>query len=423
MVKLYEHEGKEIFQKYGIDIPPGVLAFTPEKAKEKAVEIGLPVVIKAQIYSGKRGKSGGIIFAETENAVVEETRKLLGSKINGINVEKVLIEKKSEIKKEYYAAVLSNPNTRKPVVILSDAGGIDVEDSGSEHVEHQDVDIMKGYHSYDARNLSKKLGFAGKELMAISAVLNKMYDIYRHHDCKLIEINPLALTERGFSALDSKIDIDDDSIYRQKDLNIDPGEDVGDREPTCLENAAGEIDNNDHRGSAHFVQIDPTFEYSKEINKVPIGFDGVGTGVSLVMMDELVPLGFYPVNFCDTSGNPTASKLYRVTRIIFEQKGIQGYVFISCISSQQLDNTARGIIKALKEIYPKTGGVPDVPCIFVFRGAWDQDAIKMFDEHGISDCEWVQVAGRDVTEKEAAILFSDLYHKWKESTDSKEMGV
>jgi succinyl-CoA synthetase beta subunit len=133
-------------------------------------------------------------------------------------------------------------------------------------------------------------------------------------------------------------------------------------------------------------------------------------------MDELVPLGFYPVNFCDTSGNPVASKLYRVTKLIFSQPGIEGYVFVSCVSSQQLDNTARGIIKALKEIYPETGGQPNIPSVFCFRGAWDEDALRLLDEHGISKGRWVRALGRDATEREAAEAFAALHGRWQQET-------
>jgi len=409
MVKLYEYEGKKIFSDNGIAIPSGLVVSTPEEAVNAAIDIGFPVALKIQIYSGKRGKSGGIIFAENVEEVSAGAQNLLGQVIKGFIVEKLLVEKKYDIMLEYYAAVMSNPNTRKPVVVLSNAGGVDIEESAEGHTTYYDVDILKGFRSYEARTVARRLGVKGKEMMQISSIMVKMYDIYRTYDCKLVEINPLASTSIGIIALDAKVEVDDDAIYRQTALNIAPGDEVGDREPTELEDAAGEIDSNDHRGSAHFVQIDPDLEYITEIGKIPIGFDGVGTGVSLVMMDELVPYGFYPVNFCDTSGNPTASKLYRITRIIFQQKGIQGYVFISCISSQQLDNTARGIIKALKEIYPKTNGCPDIPCLFVFRGAWDIEAIKMFEDHGLTECKLIKVCGRDTTEKEAAKIFNELY--------------
>jgi succinyl-CoA synthetase beta subunit len=132
-------------------------------------------------------------------------------------------------------------------------------------------------------------------------------------------------------------------------------------------------------------------------------------------MDELVPLGYYPINFCDSSGNPVGSKLYRITKIIMAQPQIEGYVFVSCVSSQQLDNTARGIIKAFKELYPASGGQPNIPSILVFRGAWDDVALDLFREHGISDGRWIKVLGRDTTEKEAAGIFDALYKEWKES--------
>jgi succinyl-CoA synthetase beta subunit len=127
----------------------------------------------------------------------------------------------------------------------------------------------------------------------------------------------------------------------------------------------------------------------------------------------LVPLGYYPVNFCDSSGNPVASKLYRITKVIFSQPGIEGYIFASCVSSQQLDNTARGIIKGLQELYPETGGQPNIPTVLAFRGAWDEDAQRLLKEHGISEGRWVRTLGRDSTEREAAIVFHELYQEWK----------
>jgi len=144
-----------------------------------------------------------------------------------------------------------------------------------------------------------------------------------------------------------------------------------------------------------------------------VGFDCVGAGASLTMMDELVPLGYYPVNFCDSSGNPVGSKLYRITKVIFSQPGIQGYVFVSCISSQQLDNTARGIIKALKELYPRTGGQPNIPTVLAFRGAWDDVAIQALKDHGIADGKWVRVMGRDSDERKVAEVFHTLHQSWK----------
>ena len=117
------------------------------------------------------------------------------------------------------------------------------------------------------------------------------------------------------------------------------------------------------------------------------------------------------MNFCDTSGNPTASKLYRITKVILAQPMIEGYVFASCLSSQQLDNTARGIVKAFKEIFGMRG--PTIPCVFSFRGAWDETALAMFEEHGITSSPLVRLLGRDSTEHDIAVAFSELHQKWR----------
>ncbi|OGO19323.1 MAG: hypothetical protein A2Z14_01290 [Chloroflexi bacterium RBG_16_48_8] len=224
------------------------------------------------------------------------------------------------------------------------------------------------------------------------------------------------ITPEGVMAADARVDLDDDAVSRHPELGLDSVEDTGERPPTSLEIAAGKIDEHDHRGTAHFVQIDPDGSYVEEMGMIPIGFDCVGTGTSLTTMDELIPLGYYPVNFCDSSGNPTGSKLYRVTKIILSQPHIQGYLFVSCISSQQLDHTARGIIAALKELYPETGGKPNIPMVFAFRGSWDDVAIDLFHQHGIADSPWVRILGRDTIEKDAAVAFHEVYQVWKEMT-------
>jgi succinyl-CoA synthetase beta subunit len=231
-----------------------------------------------------------------------------------------------------------------------------------------------------------------------------------------MEINPLVITPEGVIAADARVDLDDDAVSRHPELGLDSVEDTGTRPPTSMEIAAGKIDEHDHRGTAHFVQIDPDGSYVKEQGLIPIGFNCVGTGTSLTTMDELIPLGYYPVNFCDSSGNPTGSKLYRATKIILSQPLIQGFLFVSCISSQQLDHTARGIIAALKELYPESGGKPNIPMVFSFRGSWDDVAIDLFHQHGIADSPWVRILARDSIEKDAALAFDEGYKVWKDMT-------
>jgi succinyl-CoA synthetase beta subunit len=341
---------------------------------------------------------------------------MMGDSIRGLPVDTLLLEQRVEITREIYVGVTADPSSRSPMMIFCADGGVDIEETARvdpEAVRTLPVDILRGVYPYDAMNL---VGAADKltsrQKLGIAQVLCRMYDVYRAHDCKLVEINPLAITPEGLTAVDARVDIDGDALERQAELDLDLAEEAGSRSATLLEEIAATIDEHDHRGTVHFVQIDPDLSYAREHGKIPFGFDCVGAGASLTTMDELVPLGFYPVNFCDSSGNPVGSKLYRVTKLIFSQPGIQGYVFVSCVSSQQLDNTARGIIKALEELYPESGGQPNIPTVLCFRGAWDEDAIKLLAEHGISEGRWVQVLGRDATERDAAEAFCALHQEW-----------
>lgn len=417
MAKLFEYQGKEIFRRFRIPTPSGRVVRNVAEAQDAARGIGYPVVVKAQVYSGKRGKAGGVRVVSDETELTTAASEMLSSKICGLPVDALLIEQKIEVKQEIYVGVTADPNVRAPVIVVCAEGGVDIEEMARTNPEallRLCVDILRGVYVYDTLNLLRDVpDLTSREKLGIARIVCSLYEVYRTHDCRLVEINPLALTDGGVMALDARVDIDSDAISRQAELNIEMAEEAGDRSATLLEQIAGSIDRQDHRGTVHFVQIDPGLSYAHEHNRIPFGFDCVGAGASLTMMDELVPLGFYPVNFCDSSGNPVGSKLYRITRVIFSQPGIEGYVFVSCVSSQQLDNTARGIIKALKDMYPETGGQPNIPTVLAFRGAWDEDAIRLLADHGISAGRWVRVLGRDATEQDVAKVFRTLHEEWK----------
>ncbi len=373
MARLYEYQGKELLKKMGIEVPKGKLATSSREAKEVAEELRRPVVLKAQVLSGGRGKAGGIQFAMTSSDVEKMAEKLLITEIRGIAVQKILVEEKLSIREELYLSVTADPLLRKPVLILCTDGGMDIEEvaqTSPAKISKHPVNILRGLREYEARDFIRRMGILSSEhIIPLGSILKNLYDLYIKYDCKLVEINPLVLTEEGrLVAADARIDIDDDSIFRHPELGLFSTEETGERPPTKIEIAAGKIDEGDYRGTAHIVQLDPDGSYAQKTGKISIAFDCVGTGTSLTTMDELVEMGYFPMNFADTSGNPTASKLYRATKIIPSQPGIEGYLFVSCVSSQQLDNTARGIIKALKELYPETGGKPNIPMVFTFRG-------------------------------------------------------
>jgi len=420
MARLLEYQGKALFKRKGIPVPAGKVVRSASEAADVAEELGFPLAVKAQVHAGGRGKAGAIRFADDQGSLTKAVEELLQQRIHGDAVEEVLIEKKAGVEKELYLAVTADPSRRQPVAIFSSRGGVDIEETAHQEasaVLTLPIDILRGLYYYDALNLLRRdWQLDSRRMFAAANILTNLYQVYREYDCKLAEINPLALTADGAVALDARVDIDDDSLARQRSLDIEVAEEAGERGATALEIAAGTIDENDHRGSVHFVQIDPDGSYARAEGKVPIGFDCVGAGTSLTTMDELVPLGYYPINFCDSSGNPVGSKLYRITKVILSQPQIEGYVFVSCVSSQQLDNTARGIIKAFQELYPATGGQPNIPSILVFRGAWDDVAIDLFAQHGISDGRWIRVLGRDTSEREAAEIFDSLYKEWKAET-------
>jgi succinyl-CoA synthetase beta subunit len=416
MAKLLEFEAKRLLRSMGISIPVGKIATSPEEATVIAGEIGYPVALKAQIRAGKRGKAGAIQFAANAQEVAAHSHNLIGKTVYGHTVREVLVEQRLDILREHYLAVLSNPETQTPTVIFASKGGIDIEEhaaGASDGVVTCDVDLTDGFRVYHALDLIRRGGVTGRALPALAQMAVKLFEVYRRYDCMLAEINPVAMTAKGPVAADARVTIDDDALFRHPDLGIAESGEVGDRPRTMLENIAAKIDAHDHRGSTHFVQIDPDGALAAAEGKISIGFDGVGTGVSLATMDELVPRGFLPKNFCDTSGNPTASKMYRITRVILAQPDIEGYVFVSCLSSQQLDNTARGIVKAFKEIYPR--GQPNIPCVFCFRGAWDETALAMFEQHGIAKSPLVRMLGRDSTERDVAETFRILHAHWRDA--------
>jgi len=421
-MRLYEYQGKELFAKVGVPVPKAKLAHNTEEVLEAAAEIEYPVVLKSQVLSGKRGKAGGIQFADNQEEARQAADALFAMEIGSQPVEDVLVEQKLEIEKELYVAISADPTLRQPIAIFCAEGGIDIEETADTHPEkigRIPINILKGLRFYEALDLIQSKAderFPARTARGLANVFVRLYEAYRQFDGSLMEVNPLVITPEGVLAADARVDLDDDAVSRHPELGLDSVEDTGERPPTSLEIAAGKIDEHDHRGTAHFVQIDPDGSYAQEQGLIPIGFNCVGTGTSLTTMDELIPLGYYPINFCDSSGNPTGSKLYRATKIILSQPQIEGFLFVSCISSQQLDHTARGIIAALKELYPETGGKPNIPMAFAFRGSWDDTAIDLFKQHGITDCPWVRMLGRDSIEKDSALALDEAYKVWKETT-------
>ncbi|MHA2187647.1 MAG: ADP-forming succinate--CoA ligase subunit beta [Candidatus Thorarchaeota archaeon] len=221
-MKLFEHEAKEIFRAYGMPTPPGGVAKTPQEAKKQASDVGKPVVVKAQVLAGKRGKAGGVKFADTPDEAEKFTKDILGMRINDLPVEAVLIEEKLDIEQEIYAGLTIDRNERKYVMIGSAAGGMSIEELAEESPEKiikKHIDPSIGFQPYEARNMAIAMGFKGKQIYKLSGFFLKIWKIVKDYDVELTEINPLILTKDGrFLAADARLNIDDNALYRHKAL-------------------------------------------------------------------------------------------------------------------------------------------------------------------------------------------------------------
>jgi len=420
MVYLNEHQIKKIIFRKGIRVPRGAVLREKGRKQGFAPLKKLPwseaVVLKAQVPVSSRLKKGLVLFSRNLKPELSQKCQLLFKRIKQLGLGgELLLEEKIAHHKEHYLALVSDPVTKNPLFLYSSHGGVDIEKKGSGgalDLEKLTIDPWVGLQAKALGSLFSRAGVRdGGKILELTRISLMTYEIYRTWQCHFVELNPLVETEKGFYVLDAKMEIDEDATSR---LNPGMKRMLSAGKPKNghgLEEKAGEIDRHDYRGTVHFLQMDTKSvrsAYGKKIRAF-VGFNAVGTGVGLTAMDELVRNGFFPRNFCDTSGNPTASKIYRVTKIILSQDEIGGYFFITCLSSQQLDHTARGIIKAFKEIYWKTHGVPTIPTLFLFRGAWDEEAHRLFQEHGILKGSQTVLLGRESTEQGAAKKFAELF--------------
>ncbi|MHA2323293.1 MAG: ATP-grasp domain-containing protein, partial [Candidatus Thorarchaeota archaeon] len=219
-MKLFEHEAKDIFRTFKMPTPPGGVVRTPKEAKERAAEVGKPVVVKAMVLAGKRGKAGGVKFADTPQDAEKHAEAILKMRINDLPVEAVLIEEKLDIEQEIYAGITIDRNERKYVVIGSAAGGMSIEELAEESPEKiikMHVNPSLGFQPFEARQMAIAMGFKGKQINQLGSFFLKLWNIVEAYDVELTEINPLILTKDGkFYAADARLNIDDNSLYRHK---------------------------------------------------------------------------------------------------------------------------------------------------------------------------------------------------------------
>lgn len=382
MARLYEYQGKRLLKAIGVPVPEGDVASAPQEARAIAERIGKPVAVKAQVWVTGRFKAGGIKFAEDPSGAEKAAAELLGTEVKGFPVEKVLVEEKLEIDEEYYAGVIVDDSykVKGPVVIFSTEGGVDIEEvaeTSPEKISRLNVNILHGLRLYDAYNLALAVGVRGAFLKPIGKAIFGTYELFRKCDARSVEVNPLILTTDGkLYAADCRVSVDDASVIRQPELGIAvPRE--SDSPPTEFDCMAWKIEENDYRGVCFLVQLAPDTREGGYI-----GYHAIGGGGALLAADTLVRHGLRLANYADTSGNPTAAKVYRCAKLILSQPGLEGYCLLGAvIASQDQWHHAHGLVKAFRE---ELADRPGFPVVILMAGNKEKEALEILRE-GLRD--------------------------------------
>ena len=385
-MRFYEFEAKALLARHGVPLPKNGTAKTPEEAKQLAADIGCPVVLKSQVLSGGRMKAGGVKFADTPEEAAAHAEAILKLEIKGQKPLCVLVEQKAPIKKEFYAGITWDGIAKKPVIIFSDMGGIDIEEVAETHPEH----ISKTHFSniipftdYIAKQAVAKLGITGGELNAITRIVANLARIFTTYGLTLAEINPLGLIEvdgkSRFVCVDCHIDMEDEAREGQAKiltaLGIDKTETRQARPPTPFEVKGAEVDAEDHRGVAGRV-----VEFDGDLGLVI----GAGGG-SLTLFDAVRKHGGQAANYCEIGGNPSVSKTCGLTKLILSKPGVKKIaVMMNVVSNTRVDIVARGVIKGVVE-----SGYDPAEKIAIFRipGSWEDEGFKILKKYGVEYCD------------------------------------
>ena len=378
-MRFYEFEAKQILRKFGVPIPEGKIAYNAEEAVQIFQSLDQEVVIKAQVLSGGRMKAGGVKFANNANEVKKVTEEIMKITINNQSPIGVIVEPKSPIEQEYYAAVTWDGVAKKPVVIFSDMGGIDIEEVAEKHPEHLSrthLPNLRPASDYHAKLAVSNVGITGRDLGQLSRMLKKLIDIFIEYDLTLSEINPIAkLTDNSFIALDGHMDMESEAKNAHttllKDLNIDIEDNRQSRPPTEFEINGALVDAQDTRGVAGNVT-----EFEGNLGLII----GAGGG-SLTLFDAVRNAGGNPATYREIGGNPSVKKTADLTKLIVTKPGVDKIaVMMNVVSNTRVDVVARGVIKGVIDagFDPK-----DKIAIFRIPGSWEEEGFKILDKYGV----------------------------------------
>ncbi len=352
-MKIHEYQAKEIFARVGIPVPLGEVATDAVQVRTIAAKFNKPVMVKSQVHVGGRGKAGGIKFAETPEAAQVLAQKILGMNIKGLTVKKVLVTVAEDILSEAYVGIILDRATKTPVILVSSAGGIDIEEvaANTPHKIHRlSVDPVEGLKPFQARNLAYKLYKEISQVRETTDIIMKLYKLFWELDASLVEINPLITGNAGrVIALDAKINLDDNGLFRHPEL--ESLRDMDAEEPSEVEARLGGLS---------FVKLSGN-----------IGCIVNGAGLAMATMDLVKRYGGDPANFLDIGGSSNPQKVVTAIKIILEDPKIRAILINIFGGITRCDDVANGIVMAIKELKPS------VPIVVRLTGTNEEKAHKI----------------------------------------------
>src|SRR6476619_553216 len=367
-MKIHEYQGKELLERYGVPVPRGIVARSPEEAYHAAKELGGDiVVVKAQIHAGGRGKGGGVKLARSADEAREIARQMLGMKLvthqtgpEGREVRVLLIEEGLPIDKEFYLGIVLDRASGRQVFMASSAGGMDIEEVAAttpEKIMKETIDPAIGFQSFQARKLAFGLGLPGALVGQAVKFMQSLYSAYEQMDASLVEINPFLLTkDNRLIALDAKINFDDNALFRHKEfLDL---RDLNEEEP--LEIEASKFDLN-------YIKLDGNIACM--VN---------GAGLAMATMDIIKLAGGEPANFLDVGGGANAEQIKNAFRILMSDSGVKAVLINIFGGILRCDVLAQGVIAAVKDL-----GVP-VPIVIRMEGTNVEEGKRLLKESGLN---------------------------------------
>ena len=367
-MKIHEYQGKELLKNYGVPVPRGIVARTPEEAEAAAKELGTDVVVvKAQIHAGGRGKGGGVKLAKSPEEAREIAQSMLGMNLvthqtgpEGREVRTLLIEEGLPIDKEFYLGITLDRQTGRNVFMASSAGGMDIEKVAEETPElilKETIDPAVGLRPFQARRLAFGLGLPGELVNQAAGFMMKLYEAYEKMDASLVEINPFLLTkDNRLIALDAKVNFDDNALYRHKDYA--DLRDLNEEEP--LETEASKYDLN-------YIKLDGN-----------IGCMVNGAGLAMATMDIIKLHGGEPANFLDVGGGASQERVEQAFRILLADENVKAVLVNIFGGIVRTDMVARGVVAAGKNLGVK------IPVVVRLEGTNVEEGKRVIAESGMN---------------------------------------